>query len=236
MESNEYDVDALNRNLLPPPRIQPFTENWPIIEPPFRDQRPPYDQEAEEWEFVESSPTHDNELMVLTDEMLIGVREVVMRHEPLQKLLADKRYIAIGASLRESKDPDSPSTILFILYDYGENKVIEVTLDRRSLEVKDITTSRYQPPPVQEEIDHAINLARKHEKLAAHLADNFIGTAILVTADDPRDPRHNHRLFDVRFGCPDERLPQYSALVDLSTEKVISSGNVDGLCGGGHHE
>ncbi|HEX6384615.1 MAG TPA: hypothetical protein VF177_08100 [Anaerolineae bacterium] len=236
MEESEYDIEALNRSLSPPPRIQPFPENWPIIEPPFRDQRPPYVQEAEEWEPVESSPIADDERMVLTDEMQRRVREVVLRHERLQKLLADRRYFPIGATLRTSKDPDAGSVLLFVLYDYDENQTIEVAMDRDSLEVTDVTTASYQPAPVQEELDHAIDLARQDEKLAGRLTDDLVGMALLVTIDDPEDPLYNHRLFDVRFGRPDERLPRYEALVDLSTETVVHSGVVAGLRGGNAHE
>jgi hypothetical protein len=236
MEPNKYDVNALNRNLLPPPRIQPFVENWPIIEPPFRGQIPPHVQDAEEWEDVDSNQVRDDELMIVTDETLARVREGVLRNERLQRLLTDKRYIALGASLREDKNPDSSSLILFILYSYSENKVIEVTLDRSSLEITDISTARYQPSPVQEEINQAIAIARLHEKLADQLTDDLIGMAILVTEDDPQNPLHNHRLFDIRFGCPDQRLPKYWALVDLSTEKVIGAGSLNERCGGGEHE
>jgi hypothetical protein len=168
--------------------------------------------------------------------MLVRVRDVVLGNERIQQTLADKRYIAIGASLRESKDPDSRPIILYVLYDYGENETIEVTLDHDRLEVTDVATARYQPAPLQEEIEYAVDLARQHEKLTARQIDELVGTAILVTVDDPRDPRYNHRLFDIRFGCPDERLPRYSALVDLSTEEVLSTGIVDAHCGGDDHE
>lgn len=236
MENNEYDIDALNRTLLPPPRIQPFVENWPVIEPPFRDQRPPYEQEAEEWELVESNPIPDHELSVLTDDVLARTQEIVLNNEQIQKHLAKKRYVAIGASLRESKDRDSRPIILFVLYNYDDHQTIEVSLDHRSLEVTDVVNATYQPAPIQEEIDRAIGLARQHERLSARLTDDLIGTAILVTVDDPGDPRHNHRLFDIRFGCADVRLPRYSALVDLDTETVIHTGNLDGLCGEDEHE
>jgi hypothetical protein len=236
MENSVYDIDALNRLLSPPPRIQPFVENWPVIEPPFRGQSPPYEQDAEEWDAVESSPVPDGELMVLTDEALARIREVALGHEDVQRLLADRRYIAIGGTLRDSKEPGSRPSVLFILYDYTANETIEVMLERDSLEVIDVATARYQPAPLEEEIGRAIDLARQHEKMADRLTDGLVGTAILVTFDDPRDPRYNHRLFDIRFGCPDERLPRYLALVDLSTEEVISTGRVDGVCGGDDHE
>lgn len=235
MSVNDYDLDALNRSLLPPPRIWPAPENWPVFEPPFRDHRPPYEQEAEEWEAVESSEIAEGERMVLADEMLARVREAVLGSERLQRLLADRRYIPIGATLQESKDPDSPPTILYVIYDYDTNQAIEVTLDR-SLEITNLANLQYQPAPLQEEIDRAIELARQHDRLAARLTDDLTGMAILITVDDPQDPRYNHRLFDIRFGCRDERLPRFSALVDLSTETVISAGALDAPCGGNDDE
>lgn len=234
--ASEYDAEALNRSLLPPPRIRPFTENWPVIEPPFRDQRPPYEQEAEEWEAVESSPIPEDELMVLSDELQARVRRAALQDERVRELVVDKRTVVIGASLRESKDPEQPATIVFVLYSYDDNQAIEVWLEGDDMEVTEVSTANYQPALLQEEIERALELARRHENLAGRLSDELVGMAIQVTVDDPLDPRYNHRLFDIRFGCADERLPRYQALVDLSTEEVIGSGAMDSICGGDDHE
>ena len=145
--------------------------------------------------------------MVLTDELQARVRKVVLYHDRIQELLADKRHIAIGASLRESKDPDLPPTILFVLYNYDDNQAIEVTLERDNLEVTDVATASYQPAPVQEEIEQALDLARRHENLEGRLNDDLVGMAIQVTVDDPLDPNYNHRLFDIRFGWMDSDTP-----------------------------
>lgn len=71
--------------------------------------------------------------MVLSDELQARVRKAVLEDERIQELLAGKRYIAIGGSLRESKDPELPAAIVFVLYTYDDNQAIEAALDGESL-------------------------------------------------------------------------------------------------------
>ena len=55
--------------------------------------------------------------------------------------------------------------------------------------------------------------------------EDLVGTAILVSSSDQASPSSNQRRFDVRFGCPSERLPSFMAMVDLSQEAVVSVGS-----------
>lgn len=210
---------------LPPPRMIPHGELWPVVEPPLRDQAPPmWLEEVEEWESFESDPLDD----VLTEDMVRKVQEIALAHEDVKKLLTDKRYLPIGTSLLDNKRDDEPdvSSLLFIFYNYTDNLVIEVLLDWESLEVTEVTEAHYQPAPVEEEIEQAILLARADDRLANRLTDDLEGMVILVSPVNPDDPYFAHRLFDIRFGRSDERLPRYLALVDLSTETVLKVGPI----------
>jgi hypothetical protein len=210
-------------SLLPPPQLLPLGEPLPIIEPPLRDLRPPdTPEQVEQWEPVSSGPLEiQNQL---TRELAQRAQDTVLGSEEVQQMLDNKRYIAIGASLREDR-VENTTWLVFILYNYTDNLTIEVSLDENGQEVIEVREARYQPPPLQEEIDQAIQLAREDSRLATrHLSDDLRGTAIVVSSVDPEDPYYNHRQFDVRFGRPDKRLARYEALVDLSTETVLRAG------------
>jgi hypothetical protein len=189
----------------------------------LRDLRPPdIPEQVEQWEPVSSGPLEiQNQL---TRELAQRAQDTVLGSEEVQQMLDNKRYIAIGASLREDR-VENTTSLLFILYNYTDNLTIEVSLDENGQEVTEVMEARYQPPPLQEEIDQAIQLAREDSRLARrHLSDDLEGSAIVVSSVDPEDPYYNHRQFDVRFGRPDRRLARYGALVDLSTETVLRAG------------
>jgi hypothetical protein len=234
MQDFNYQKEILQRAMLPPPRVRPQPELGPIIEPPFRGVAHPRIEQPEEWEPFRSEPIRD-EFLVLTAEMAGRARAFAVSEQRVAKILADKHYIIIGASLRESKEAHNHAEILVVIYNYTDNEVVEVLLNSENLEVSRVNTSRYQPAPVEEEIERAIRLARDVDDLAKHLTDEMVGMAIQVTFEDPADPRHNHRMFDIRFGCSDERLPRFVAMVNLSTNTVVSTGEVDQHCGGGHN-
>jgi len=210
-------------NLLPPPRLIPHGEPAAVIEPPLREIesfRPP--EAVEEWEPFESAATE----VGVTQELTSKARAAVMADERVGRLLADKRYVAIGASLRDVSDDSKGErkSLLFVLYEYTENIVVEVTLDRTAERVTGVATVYYQPPPVREEIEEAVALARHDQHLAERLTEEMEGFAIVVSPVDPEHPHYRHRLLDVRFLCPSDRLPRYLALVDLSTQTVLRAG------------
>jgi hypothetical protein len=217
------DQDRERESLLPPPPILPLGVSRPVIEPPLRDLRPPdTPEQTEQWEPVSRGPLEiQNQL---TEDLAERASDTVLGTEEVRQVLDDKRYIAIGASLREDR-VENTTSLAFILYNYTDNLAVEVSLDENGQEVTEVIEARYQPPPLQEEIDQAIQLAREDSRLATRSRiDDLEGTAIVVSSVDPEDPYYNHRQFDVRFGRPDERLARYGALVDLSTETVLRAG------------
>jgi hypothetical protein len=216
-------MEKPNRNLLPPPQMLPHGELRPVIEPPLRDLPPFVGPEmVEEWQPFAS---HSVESHLMAD-LALKAHEVAMKDERVKQRLTDKQCIPIGISLLENRDDPKAASLMYVFYNYTDNLAIEVFLDRTTQKIIDIVDSHYQPPPLQEEIEHAITLARQDSRLAERLTDDLEGTAILVSPIDPDSPYCFHRQFDVRFGSPDERLPRYMALVDMSMRKVLKAGPV----------
>lgn len=213
-------MEKPNRSLLPPPRILSESELRPVIEPTLRDLQFPGPEMVEEWEPFESNRVEE----LLTSELIQRALDTSQTNEHVKRLLSDKRHIAIGASLLEKRDEPKTTSIIFVFYNYTDNTTIEVSLDQKAKEVTNVVSVHYQPAPLKQEIEQAISLARKDRGLAERITEDLEGTAILVSPADPEDPNYSHRMFDVRFGCPNERLPKYMALVDLSTETVLKVG------------
>lgn len=214
------------RYLLPPPRLLSNGEMPPVIEPPLRDMPLfPGGGQVEEWAPFESVPDEQALAPGITRHAIA----VVMRDERVMKLLDGKRHIAIGVSRRETRDkPEGRKvSLVAVYYNYDDNLAIEVTLDAEGKTVLSVESDYQQPAPVQSEIDRAIQLATAHEKIAG-VTDGLAAGAILIPDPDPTSPTYNHRRFDVRFFCPDERLARHAAIIDLSTEEVVHAGS----CGG----
>lgn len=209
------------RYIPPPPRLLPNGELPAVIEPPLQDLVAfPAINAIEEWEPFTSHTIES----LLTREFICMAQDTVLAHERVTKLLSGKRYIPIGTSLLEKRDEPKSTSLVFIFYNYTDNLAIEVSLDRDGKKVIDILETRYQPAPLQHEIEQVIALASKDSRLSELLEDDLEGTAILSSPVDPHDPNYGHRIFDVRFVCPTERLARYMALVDLSTETVLKVG------------
>jgi hypothetical protein len=218
-------------SLFPPPRLMPNGENPPVIEPPLRDMLPfQGDGHVEELEYFETSQYEH----AMTPSLASRATETATRDQRVIKLLG-KRHIAIGVSQRESREKGEEKriTLVAVYFDYESNTAIEATLDEKGASVLAVEHRRYQPAPVQSEIEQAIKLAKGHQKMANTEIDDLTANAILVPDEDPSSPRYNHRLFDVRFFCAEERLARHMAIVDLSTQEVlrVSSCRKDGGCG-----
>jgi hypothetical protein len=213
------------RKLLPPPRFLLQDELPPVIEPGFRDlPSPSVPQTMGEFEHFQSLPTKD--------ELAKGLKNaasVALADKKVNSLLSNKRYIAIGSSIVEGKSEKGErhiSSIMLVFYNYVDNTAIEALLDKDANNVIKVEELHYQPAPVQQEIDEVISLAKKDPRLIEKLKEGMEGGAILISSPDPKDKNYNHRLFDVRFGFADERLPRFRALVDLSTQNVLQAGPV----------
>jgi hypothetical protein len=221
-------VEQPKQYLFPPPRLVPRGEPRPTIEPQLRDMAPfPGEELVDEWEPFASESAEN----ALTVDLTRQAEATAMADARVKRLLADKRYAAIGVSLREQRDApkERATSLVCVFYNYTDNIAVEVALDRNARKVGEVRELREQPAPTRQELEQAIMLARGDSRLADKLTDDLEGTAILVSPVDPDDPQFGHRQFDVRFICPTERLPRYAALVDLSTETVLEAGRGCGI-------
>ena len=216
-----------NRQLLPPPRLRPNDELPPVIEPPLRELAASRPRGAvEEWEHFESAPLEHP----LTEELVRKAHETVMADERVKELLAGKRFLAFGAGLRDADDEKRGATYLrFMIYNYTDAMPIAINVDSTGQRVIGITLPTAARPACPcpsgiVELEQAIALARRDQRLTSDQLAGLEATAILVVPSNRNDPNFRHRQFDIRFGYPNERLPRFMALVDLNTETVLRAG------------
>ncbi len=207
-----------------PPDLQLFGEFPAVIEPPFRDMQPfPEQVTIEQWEpFVSFSRDE-----LLTSEFVTRLQDIAVSNEQVSQLLGNKRFVGIGASILETKRKPEATKIVYVFYNYDDNQTIEVFFNSLSGRVTEVAVNQSQPAPLQEEVDRVVAIARQDERLSQSLdklEKTLEGGAILVEPDDLENRFVGHRIFDVRFGLSDERLPRYWALVDLSLGEVLKAG------------
>jgi hypothetical protein len=217
-------VSQAEFNLLPPPRLLPEAEMPPIIEPSIKGMGPfPEIVDMEVWDSVDSEPLDEQERLELVER----ARRLAYADPRLTSLLSGRRHVEIGVSFREDKEAGAGS-LLFVLFDYTGNQAIEVQIDGSAERVLDIVEAHYQPPPTEQEIEEAIALAARDDRLRDRITHSMTGVAILAETVDQRSQRFGHRQLDVGFMCPDERTPRHRARVDLTDQTVVS---VDDGCG-----
>lgn len=214
-------MERFRLELQPPPEFTHYGEPLAIIEPPLRDL-PFAEEDVDEWRPFESDPPEYQ----LTPELIRRAQVLVLTDDRVRERLGHSRYMLTGTSLRTVKG--APGVVVVTGYNYTENRAIEIYLDQEVQRVDEIIDVDYQPAPHREEVEYAVALARGDDRLRERLSVDLEGTAILVSPVNPEDKYYFHRMFDVRFGRPDERLPLYRALVDLSSETVIEAGPVEG--------
>ena len=212
----------LRRASLPrPPRFPPTLQEFPaVVEPALRDIDDPPETTIEGFELVDSQRV----ALPAGTELVDTVREVAFADDRVRSLLADKRYRVLGASrLVDDKEREAPASLL-LLYSYTDEQTYRVWLSGEGddLRVQEVEEVDQQPPASDEEIEHAIQIARGTGDVERHLAEGYEATALLTSSVEPGDRHYGHRRVVVGFGPPEERLPQVRVLVDLGTEEVLA--------------
>lgn len=219
MSSNQY-----GQRLPPPPGFTRHSDRPPILEPGLKDSGRPADFEGivEQYDEFEIHLEKDP----ITPELIRKAQSAVFANSKINQLLTNNRHMPIGLSIVDEKsqnDEHQTISLLFVIYDYTDDKVLEVFLDQDGNTVNEIKESYYQPAPTNEEIEEAIKLAMNDTRIAGSRIEDMERNAILVTdINDSKNSRH--RILDVRFYYSDERLARYMALVDLSSQIVVKAG------------
>ena len=138
-----------------------------------------------------------------------------------------RRVVIIGVSRRGEPAKGERYTHVLVGYDYEASVAIEVTLDERG-KLLGMDERQYQPPPIQQEVERAAELARND----ARLSQRLIGLeASAIPFAGTRNELASRRVLEVMFGCRGERLPRYRAVVDLGAELVLEAGETGACCG-----
>ena len=97
----------------------------------------------------------------------------------------------------------------------------------KDLEVLNVVARKgYQPPESDEEIQQAIDLAKKDTRLHDKIQD-LLGHALLASPEQGwiwNERGFGHRVLWVTFSKEGEAEPRYWAIVDLSDQKVLDAG------------
>jgi hypothetical protein len=217
----EVTLPSRERNVGRPPRFEGLAEPPPTIEPRLSDI-PEF--AGPDLEDVVTPVDAGLDEPPVTESFARVAVETALGDDRLRELVHGGRHVVIGVSRRpDDKDRREVATLV-VVYAYERGRAIEAWLagDERELHVADVAEADYQPAPADDEIAHAIELARSHGRIRDVLADEFEATAILASDVDAGDLHHGTRRFVVGFGPADERQPRIRALVDLGTEEVLA--------------
>jgi hypothetical protein len=211
---------SFDRYLEPPPRLVPAAEALPhfggLTLAVYRGALP---DEIEPHPVGSLNDSFDD----------VTAQEMLKRAFGMQKVrdrLGRGRVTPVGVSRRGEPAKGERRTYLVVAYDYTANMAVEIRLDEHG-ELLGISDERYQPPPIQSEIDRAIELARTDDRLATKVA-GLVAMAIPFSGINSEFT--DQRVLEVLFGCRTDRLPKYRAWVDLGTENVLHAGETCECC------
>jgi hypothetical protein len=164
----------------------------------------------------------------LTDEAEAKAREIAVRDARVRQLLGERfAYISADEIDPEGKRPRRPEETLSLrltFFSYSENAAVRVILTPRRTVVRVVRAELvrgYQPREGRKEVEAAAALARREPRLVER-TQGLIPYGLLIEPS-PGRRGHGHRVIHVVFTKGDEDLPRYSAIVDLTEQKVLAA-------------
>lgn len=165
-----------------------------------------------------------------SDIIIATARESVLNNPAIRSLLGNN-YAEFESSVADKK---SGNVATFQFYNYNENKTIEAVMASDGSITHDLYTSeQYQPTENSDEVTQAISLAAAAFDNDGIDITALTGTAMLAykpvasnqdaTASSQYYPE---RMLYVTFGAGNGLEPEYRALVNLSQQSVIDSGEI----------
>lgn len=159
-------------------------------------------------------------------------REARLRHHALQdprvQALLGGRWDYLGAHQTEQRNyrHDGALHVRLSFYNYTARHAIDVhVVDDDIVEVRRL--DHYMPPEAPNEIRQAIAMACADARLKGKV-DALDSHAILQSPTDPAHPLRGRRILWVVFSEPDDprrEMPaRFTALIDLTEQKVVSAG------------
>jgi hypothetical protein len=203
--------------LSPPPKLETHKELGAYLNFGYRDSRKPQDILDKVDQFQEIKNIQEDNSKRKEQTRL--AEKTVFNNQKIKDLLSANNYVSIGLQITNNKELKEEA-FSYIIYNYANHQTLEINLQNRLQEISEIRRVNYQPAPTQKEISLAIEIARADKEVAVHVS-NMVGQAIMIdNFSEGRQPLSG-RLFDVQFGNPTERLPKYTAIVDIGLKKVL---------------
>jgi hypothetical protein len=163
----------------------------------------------------------------LTDARAVQVRDAALQDAQVRNLLGARfAYITVDEIEPEKGQTLDTSAGLITrvtFFSYTNNAAVYVRMNGQRVE-SSTKVDGFQPPEGREEIKAAVALASRDENLANKL-QGLTGRAILSYTPEGQ-PGYGHRVMRVTFRNGDEDVPRYFAMVDLTDQRVLSSGTV----------
>jgi hypothetical protein len=161
----------------------------------------------------------------MTDQAEAQVRQVALRDTRVRRLLGDRfAYISADEIEPEGKRrrrPEETLPLRLTFFSHSRNAAVRVILTPARTVARADLVKGYQPREGREEIEAAAALVRRDARLRAQTQE--LSPAGLVIEPRPGRPGHGHRVIHVVFSRGEEDLPRYSALVDLTEQKVLAT-------------
>lgn len=162
----------------------------------------------------------------MSDSLEAALRQTAAQDARVRDLLST-RYAYIGADEVErdkeaAVDTAGARSYRVTFFSYTRNAAVEATV--QSSKVMDARiVEGYQPREGAEEVRQAIALAKRDSRLRGKL-EGLEAAALLVY--QPEGMRGTgHRILHVTFTKTNEDFPSYSAMVDLTDQKVLTAGS-----------
>jgi hypothetical protein len=160
----------------------------------------------------------------LTDEVETQAREVAVRDTRVSRLLGERfTYISadeIDPEGKRQRRPEEKLSLRLTFFSYSRNAAVRVILTPRRTVARAELVKGYQPREGREEVEAAAALARREPRLGE--TTQGLSAYGLVVEPKPGRTGHGHRVIHVVFTKGDEDLPRYSAIVDLTDQKVLA--------------
>lgn len=163
----------------------------------------------------------------LTDARAVQIRDAALQDAQVRNLLGARfAYITVDEIEPEKGQTLDTSAGLITrvtFFSYTNNAAVYVRMNGQKVE-SSTRVDGFQPPEGREEIKAAVALASRDNNLANKL-QGLTGRAILSYTPEGQ-PGYGHRVMRVTFRNGDEDVPRYFAMVDLTDQRVLSTGAV----------
>jgi hypothetical protein len=161
----------------------------------------------------------------LTEAQVTEIQQLAVQNAQVHTALGQRFAFITAAEAdpdkQQSQSANEPLPVRLTFYSYSNNIAVEVLM--RGREVASVERKEgYQPPEGAEEIKVAIEMARRDSRIRAAVKD--MSATAIVTYPEPKRPGYGHRILHVSFSGPNEDVPRYYALVDLTDQKILTAG------------